>query len=57
MDKKEIKITFIPVEVSDHQKRVDETSQILYELYYQYRLKESVQNNLNSNNLKKETPL
>lgn len=58
-NKKEFEIILKPFVLSkpEHQKRVDEISKILYELCYQYRLKESVQNNLNNNNFKKETPL
>ena len=52
MAKKELKIVFIPIEepTEVYQKRVDEISQILYELYCQHRLKESVHNQLNHKN-------
>ena len=56
MDKKNIEIIFTPIEVtlSEHEKRMDEMSEILYELFCQHQLKQSVHKNLNSNNLSEE---
>jgi len=53
---KQFEIIFNPLEVSfsEHQKRMDEVSEILYELFCQHQLKQSVQKNLDSNNLSKE---
>jgi len=56
MDKKELKIILTSIEdsISEHQKRMDEISEILYELFCQHQLKQSVQKNLNTSNLSKE---
>lgn len=49
MEVNEKKITFKKALTSiDHEKKLDETTQILYELYCQYRLKKSVHNQLNN---------
>jgi len=44
----------IPLSQEEHQKRVDDMGKLLYELYCQSRLKESIHQRENNNNLLKE---
>lgn len=56
MKNNELKIIFkaYPLPKEEYEKRVDEISETLYELYCQYRLKESIHQRENNNNLTKE---